>query len=138
MVASSPSNRTIARAATEVSVPAMTQCPSDTALLHESKRTLVSFAAGTSTTMSATRGQHTVPAVSGSGYQPFVSQILLLLLLFSVACGEVHPYERGLLAKPKMQVDPNPESTKFEQHVYDYREGATGGYGGVGGGCGCN
>jgi len=50
----------------------------------------------------------------------------------------VKPYERGKLAQPKMALDPDPDHTLIEQHVYEYREGATGGYGGGGGGCGCN
>jgi hypothetical protein len=53
-------------------------------------------------------------------------------------CAAVAPYERGLLAKRKMQMDPDPESVLLEQHVYEYREGTSGGYGTVGGGCGCN
>jgi hypothetical protein len=50
----------------------------------------------------------------------------------------VRPYQRETLAQPRMQLDPDPEATLVEQHVYNYREGSTGGYGGGGGGCGCN
>ena len=53
-------------------------------------------------------------------------------------CAAVAPWERGLLAKRKMQMDPDPQAVQLEQHVYEYREGASGGYGSVGGGCGCN
>lgn len=66
------------------------------------------------------------------------ARLLLLLLLASTGCTAVRPWERGRLAKPKMQLDPSPEATLFEQHVFEYREGASGGYGTVGGGCGCN
>jgi len=62
----------------------------------------------------------------------------LLWLATLGACGGVKPYERGLLAKPKMQVDPSPEATLLQNHVYDYREGSAGATGAVGGGCGCN
>ena len=62
----------------------------------------------------------------------------LFLLLGSAGCTAVKPWERGRLAKPKMQLDPSPESTLLQQHVFEYREGASGGYGTVGGGCGCN
>ena len=54
------------------------------------------------------------------------------------ACGGVKPYERGALAKRKMQIDPSPEATLLQNHVYDYREGSAGATGAVGGGCGCN
>jgi len=77
-----------------------------------------------------------VPALYASGDY---GRVRLILLLFALgACASVKPYERGLLAQPKMQLDPNPDSSRLENHVYDYREGATGGYGSVGGGCGCN
>lgn len=56
----------------------------------------------------------------------------------STGCATVQPWDRGRLAKPCMQLDPEPESTLIEQHVYQYREGSAGGYGGLGGGCGCN
>lgn len=56
----------------------------------------------------------------------------------STGCAAVKPWDRGRLAKPCMQLDPEPESTLLEQHVYQYREGSAGGYGGLGGGCGCN
>lgn len=60
------------------------------------------------------------------------------LLGVMTGCATVQPWERGILAKKKMQMDPDPEAAAFEQHVYEYREGAAGGYGSVGGGCGCN
>jgi hypothetical protein len=58
--------------------------------------------------------------------------------LAASSCAPVKAYERGRLAKPKMQLDPSPEATVIEQHVYEYREGSAGGYGSLGGGCGCN
>lgn len=63
---------------------------------------------------------------------------LLGVLLASSGCTAVKPWQRARLAKPMMQLDPEPESTLLEQHVYQYREGSAGGYGGLGGGCGCN
>jgi len=64
--------------------------------------------------------------------------LLLALLSASAGCAEVKPWQRELLAQPKMQLDPDPNATLLEQHVYEYREGSTGGYGAGGGGCGCN
>lgn len=50
----------------------------------------------------------------------------------------VKPYERDRLADPIMFLDPNPVSSAYIQHVFDAREGARGGEGSAGGGCGCN
>jgi len=50
----------------------------------------------------------------------------------------VKPYERDRLADPIMALDTDPVSSAYIQHVYEAREGARGGEGAVGGGCGCN
>lgn len=55
------------------------------------------------------------------------------------SCVSVAPYQRELLARPAM----NPgdyEATEggFQAHVFQSREGAAGGLGTTGGGCGCN
>lgn len=50
----------------------------------------------------------------------------------------VKPYERDRLADPIMLLDMNPVSTAYIEHVYEAREGARGGEGAAGGGCGCN
>ncbi len=63
---------------------------------------------------------------------------LALLALLAAACAPVHPWQRELLAKPKMALDADPQAALLEQHVYQYREGSAGGYGGGGGGCGCD
>ena len=60
------------------------------------------------------------------------------MFLLSSGCTLVKPYQRELLAKRIMALDPDPEAALLEQHVYQYREGSAGGYGGGGGGCGCN
>ena len=74
-----------------------------------------------------------------------VSRILLPLLVLGglSACSGpiepwVKPYERDRLADPIMALDPDPVSSSFMQHVYESREGARGGEGAAGGGCGCN
>jgi hypothetical protein len=48
------------------------------------------------------------------------------------------PWEKGTLARPEMQFDPDPLDTKITQHIYTSKEAAAGGYGAGGGGCGCN
>ena len=70
-------------------------------------------------------------------------RILLALLAFYglSACSVepwVKPYERDRLADPTMALDGDPVSTAYIQHVYEAREGARGGEGAAGGGCGCN
>jgi hypothetical protein len=66
------------------------------------------------------------------------------LFLVAVAAGGCatmappQPWEKGALARPEMQFDPDPLDTKITQHVYTSKEAATGGYGAGGGGCGCN
>lgn len=53
-------------------------------------------------------------------------------------CVRVAPYKRGHLADPTMDVSHENAEASFRAHVHDSREGATGGYGSSGGGCGCN
>ena len=50
----------------------------------------------------------------------------------------VQPWEKGILARVDMRFDPDPLETRFDEHTYSSREGAAGGVGVVGGGCGCN
>jgi len=67
---------------------------------------------------------------------------LALLLTGSAGCTGfepwVKPYERDRLADPIMSLDVDPVSSSYIQHVYEAREGARGGEGAAGGGCGCN
>jgi len=66
-------------------------------------------------------------------------KIVLLVVAATLAgCVVVKPYERGFLAKPIMAVEPDPFETVLDQHMIQAREGAAGGYGSGGGGCGCN
>ncbi len=50
----------------------------------------------------------------------------------------VRPWERDLLGKPGMQLDPSPVASAIDDHVYFSKEAATGGRAFGGGGCGCN
>lgn len=61
-----------------------------------------------------------------------------LLLAVAAACAPIHQYQRGELAKDSMQLDGNPGEQELQAHMFDAREGAAGGYGSAGGGCGCN
>ncbi len=68
--------------------------------------------------------------------------LLALVLLGSSGCARVEPwvkpYEREYLADPIMAWDRDPVASSYMQHVYESREGARGGAGAAGGGCGCN
>lgn len=71
-------------------------------------------------------------------------RILPLLWLAGImsACSNIEPwvkpYERDRLADPIMFLDADPVSSAYIYHVYEAREGARGGEGTAGGGCGCN
>jgi hypothetical protein len=70
------------------------------------------------------------------------SKLLLALLL--TGCGSsshawlVKPHQRALLADRLMRSDAGGQGKRADQHVLNYREGALGGDGSSGGGCGCN
>lgn len=76
----------------------------------------------------------------------FRTSAALLLAVTAVSglagCGSIEPwvkpYERDRLADPIMALDSDPVSSSYIQHVYEAREGARGGEGAAGGGCGCN
>jgi Domain of unknown function (DUF4266) len=50
----------------------------------------------------------------------------------------VRPWERDLMARPDMALDAAPVDSGIDDHIYFSKEGATGGRGFGGGGCGCN
>jgi hypothetical protein len=59
-------------------------------------------------------------------------------LLALVGCAPVQPWQKGNLAKPDMAFDPDVLDARFMDHTYFSKEGASGGAGVGGGGCGCN
>jgi hypothetical protein len=69
------------------------------------------------------------------------SCVITLVAMFvalgaTTGCSAVAPYERGKLAHPTMAAA---DMTGFgEAHLRAISEGATGGSGGTGSGCGCN
>jgi len=54
------------------------------------------------------------------------------------AATAVKPWDRDLMAQPKMRLVPRPLETAVDDHVYFSKEGSTGGLDVAGGGCGCN
>jgi hypothetical protein len=74
---------------------------------------------------------------------PFTSKLVLLAaVLGGAGCAAskwtVKPHQRELLADPIMQLDADAQERSAEEHVLANREGAIGGTGTSGGGCGCN
>ncbi|MEC7520243.1 MAG: DUF4266 domain-containing protein [Myxococcota bacterium] len=67
-----------------------------------------------------------------------VVSLLCLSAALLGGCVSVAPYEREYLANPAMNVELEEGEGEFQAHVFDSREGATGGTGSTGGGCGCN
>ncbi len=60
------------------------------------------------------------------------------LLLATAGCANVKPWQRGTLADSIMRADRDPIGVAMDEHVFFSREGASGGRGVGGGGCGCN
>ena len=67
----------------------------------------------------------------------FVSLVLAAGALVA-GCGHVQPWQREDLARPSMVADQEPGEARFDDHSRTSREGAGGGSGQAGGGCGCN
>ncbi len=47
-------------------------------------------------------------------------------------------WDKSFIAKPEMSMGWNGLGVRADQHVYESKEGASGGHGVGGGGCGCN
>lgn len=69
-----------------------------------------------------------------------VISVIFAMVLGLSACSNlgVKPWERGHLAKQKMQLDPYPLDKFLDEHIYFSKETSNGGSGVGGGGCGCN
>jgi hypothetical protein len=72
--------------------------------------------------------------------QALVSATLLAAALGIGGCAAtaVKPWDRDLMAQPKMRLVPRPLETAVDDHVYFSKEGSTGGLDVASGGCGCN
>ncbi len=64
--------------------------------------------------------------------------LLVVVACAAAGCVRVKPYERELLSKRTMLFQPDPYEDVLDLHMLEAREGAVGGYGSAGGGCGCN
>jgi hypothetical protein len=62
----------------------------------------------------------------------------VIVAIASSGCVVVRAHQRENLAKRSMTDDRDPGEARFAQHERGAREGADGGTGQPGGGCGCN
>jgi len=70
--------------------------------------------------------------------RPLITRFGEFLVLALVAgCANVSPMQRGVLARPEMQFDPDIAQVRVVDQVYAAREAASGGRVTGGGGCGC-
>jgi hypothetical protein len=69
--------------------------------------------------------------------KPLVITTLLLALAGCSGLG-VKPWQRGVLARADMSLGAEALDAAFDDHIYFSKEGASGGRGFAGGGCGCN
>jgi hypothetical protein len=69
-----------------------------------------------------------------------MTRLALVLAVFTSGCTfePVRPWERDLLAKPEMQLVPDPLEHYLDEHIDFSKESSFGGQGLGGGGCGCN
>jgi hypothetical protein len=81
-------------------------------------------------------------AESGRHTRSICTTLVLLSVLsnFIFACAPIgpQPWERDLMARREMQINPYPLQTAADDHIYFSKEAASGGRGFAGGGCGCN
>jgi hypothetical protein len=66
------------------------------------------------------------------------SAALAAMLLCGCALEPPRAWERELLARPEMAMNPDPLGRRQQTQVYTSRENSFGGDGAGGGGCGCN
>ena len=64
--------------------------------------------------------------------------VLCGLLLSACVINPIKPWERGVLARDDMQLEYDEQIDAMDEQVYYSKEGAFGGRGIGGGGCGCN
>jgi hypothetical protein len=68
----------------------------------------------------------------------FATIAIILSICAASGCARVKPYQREHLSRTSMTDDRDPSEQRFSQHQHGSREGADGGSGEPGGGCGCN
>lgn len=91
------------------------------------------------------RARPGAPAAASPRYTAHVLIATLVRMCLAIflaagagACVRVKPYQRENLARRSMVSDQQAGESRFAQHARGSREGADGGSGEAGGGCGCN
>ena len=65
--------------------------------------------------------------------------LAISFVLLSSGCAiNLKPWERGVLAKTHMSVEPDALQRTIREQVVTSKESSSGGFSVVGGGCGCN
>ncbi len=73
--------------------------------------------------------------------QKLCHAVLLICMLGLSGCAlgtAVQPWEKETLARPEMTFEGDKLDNAYTEHIYSSKEGASGGAGVGGGGCGCN
>jgi hypothetical protein len=65
-------------------------------------------------------------------------RLFLFAMVLSAGCVVVKPFQREYLSERAMRPASEATEDRFRAHWQESREGATGGFGAAGGGCGCN
>jgi hypothetical protein len=73
-----------------------------------------------------------------SGRRAVGLSLVLSLALGGCSLQPPKPWEKGLLAKREMTMESDALESRYNEHIYSSKEGASGGSGVGGGGCGCN
>jgi hypothetical protein len=71
-------------------------------------------------------------------FKLWMGLLALAMALAAGGCVRVKPWQRENLARKSMAREQSRGETRFEGHVREAREGASGGTGEAGAGCGCN
>lgn len=72
------------------------------------------------------------------GHRGWIAALALFSLPGISGCARVQPWDRDLLADPRMQLGGDGVQAGFDDHIYFSKEASSGGRGFGGGGCGCN
>lgn len=77
--------------------------------------------------------------------QPRLKKSILILAGVALAaictgCSSIgpKPWEKDVMARPEMQLNPYALQASADDHIYFSKEASSGGRGFAGGGCGCN
>lgn len=72
--------------------------------------------------------------------KPLFIAVIPIFTVILAGCSSlgVSPWDRDLLARPEMNLSADGVDASLDDHIYFSKEGASGGRGFSGGGCGCN